>query len=73
MKVIYQKDLILSHYENVIQVSFIVSEEVKELDMPQETIIHIIQKENGIKTKRSILCDTSTILTIQEETSAVTS
>ncbi len=54
-------------YTGVIQVSVNVSEECKELDMPQETIIHIIQSNDERKTKTAVLCDTTTILTVKEE------
>ena len=45
MRVTLHKDLNMYDYNNVIQVSVMVSEECKELDMPQETIIHIITKK----------------------------
>jgi len=67
MNVSVHKDLEVNIYKNVVQISVNVSEEVKELDMPQETIIHIIQMENGSKTKTSILCDTNVILTAIDE------
>jgi len=67
MKTIIHKDMKVYEFTNVIQVSVSVSEEIKELDMPQETIIHIIQNENGNKTKTSILCDTNVILTAIDE------
>lgn len=67
MKVTVHKDLKKYDYNNVIQVSVMVSEEVKELEMPQETIIHIIQNEDGKKTKTAFRCDTSTILTVTDE------
>lgn len=67
MKVMIHKDLNMYDYNNVIQVSVMVSEECKELEMPQETMIHIITKNDDKKNKHAILCDTSTILTIIEE------
>jgi hypothetical protein len=67
MKVSVHKDLELYEFTNVIQVSVSVSEEFKELDMPQETIIHIIVKDGDKKTKTAVLCDTTTILTVLEE------
>lgn len=67
MNVSVHKDLEVNIYKNVIQISVVCSEEVKELEMPQETIIHIIQNENGNKTKTSILCDTNVILTAIDE------
>lgn len=67
MKVIVHKDLSIYEYLGVIQINVNVSEEIKELEMPQETIIQIIQKDDKCKTKNTILCDTTTILTINEE------
>ncbi len=67
MRVTLHKDLKLTKYENVIQVSVNVSEEIEELEMPQETIIHIITKNDDKKTKHAILCDTSVTLTVLEE------
>ena len=67
MNVSVHKDLEVNIYKNVVQISVNVSDEVKELDMPQETIIHLIQIENGKKTKISILCDTNVILTAIDE------
>jgi len=64
MKVTVHKDLIMHEYLGVIQISVNVSEEIKELKIPQETIIHIIQKNDERKTKTAILCATTTILTI---------
>ncbi len=64
MKVTVHKDLKMYDYNNVIQVSVMVNEECKELEMPQETIIHIIEKNGDKKTKTAILCDTSVILTV---------
>ena len=66
MIVTVHKDLKLTEYTGVIQVSVSVSEEVKELDMPQETIIHIITKNDDKKTKHAILCDSSVVLTVVE-------
>ena len=67
MKVTVHKDLSVYNFSNVIQISVNVSEEVEELNMPQETIIHIIESKDDKKTKTAILCDTTTILTILEE------
>lgn len=64
MKVTVHKDLRLTKYENVIQVTVLVSEVVEELDMPQETIIHIITKNDDEKKKTAILCDSSVTLTV---------
>jgi hypothetical protein len=67
MKVTVHKDLRLTKYENVIQVTVLVSEAIEELDMPQETIIHIITKNDDKKIKHAILCDSSVTLTVLEE------
>ena len=70
MRVTVHKDLKLTEYTGVIQVSVSVSEEVKELEMPQETIIHIITKNGDEKKKTAILCDSSVILTVVENENA---
>jgi hypothetical protein len=67
MKVIVHKDLKLTKYTGVIQVTVFVSEVIEELDMPQETIIHIITNNDDKKTKHAILCDSSVNLTVLEE------
>ncbi len=70
MRVIVHKELKMYEFTDVIQVSVNVSEEVKSLKMPQETIIHIIQSDDDDderKTKTAILCDTTTIMTVLEE------
>ena len=64
MKVIIHKDMKIYEFTKVIQVSVNVSEEVKELKMPQETIIHVIEQSDDKKTKTAFLCDTTTIMTI---------
>ena len=64
MKVTVHKDLKMYDYNNVIQVSVMVSEECKELEMPQETIIHVIEQNDDKKIKTAFLCDTTTIMTI---------
>ena len=45
----------------------LVSEVIEELDMPQETIIHIITKNGDEKKKTAILCESSVTLTVLEE------
>lgn len=70
MKVTVHKDLQAYEYTGVIQVSVMVNEECKELEMPQETIIHIIQNEDGKKTKTAIVCDTNVILTVIDHENA---
>jgi hypothetical protein len=67
VKVTVHKDLKMTEYTEVIQVSVIVTEEIKELNMPQETIIHIITKNEDKKTKHAILCDSSVILTVVDD------
>ena len=64
MRVTLHKDLKLTKYENVIQVTVLVSEVIEELEMPQETIIHIITKNGDEKKKTAILCDSSVTLTV---------
>lgn len=64
MKTIIHKDMKVYEFTNVIQVSVSVSEEIKELDMPQETIIHIIEQTDVEKTKTALLCDNTTVMTV---------
>ena len=64
MRVTVHKDLKLTKYENVVQVTVLVSEVIEELEMPQETIIHIITKNGDEKNKTAILCDSSVTLTV---------
>jgi len=67
MKVTVHKDLKLTKYENVVQVTVMVTEECKELDMPQETIIHILEKNGDKKTKTAFLCDSCVTLTVLDD------
>ena len=67
MKVNVHKGLTSYNYKNVIQVTFTVMEACDELDMPQETMVHILTKKNDIKQKAIILCDETTTITVLEE------
>ena len=67
MKVTVHKDLKLYTFSNVIQVTVMVTEECKELDMPQETIMHILEKNGDKKTKTAFLCDSCVTLTVLDD------
>ena len=67
MKVTVHKDLRLTTFHNVLQVSVIVTTAVEELAMEQETIIHIITTQDTYTETTSILCDQDTTITVSED------